>query len=259
MNTRCRLVLALAVILTATQVAAQNTFTVTGPSSFPFTSYDIDGHPNPTLTVIRGQTYSFNLVNCTIHPFNIQSTQGILGTRYVNVTNNGGTSGTVTLTVPIQEPANVLFYQCGNHSPMNGTINIVDPTAVSTPTFTTTPTPTPVPTFTATLTPTQTPVPTFTATPTPTRTAVPCTGDCSGNGQVTVDEILTMVNIALGNADVSACTAGDANGSGQITVDEILTAVNNALGGCGAPLTSAPVTFSRIVALARPPYPLPYG
>jgi hypothetical protein len=57
-------------------------------------------------------------------------------------------------------------------------------------------------------------------------------GDCNGNGQVTVDEILTMVNIALGNT-VTACDAGDANHDGQITVDEILTAVNNALNGCG--------------------------
>ncbi len=61
-----------------------------------------------------------------------------------------------------------------------------------------------------------------------------CAGDCNGDGQVTVDEILAMVNIALGNADVMGCSAGDANGDGQITVDEILTAVNNALNGCGA-------------------------
>jgi len=50
---------------------------------------------------------------------------------------------------------------------------------------------------------------------------------------VTVDEILTMVNIAFGNTPVTACDAGDANHDGQITVDEILTAVNNALTGCG--------------------------
>jgi hypothetical protein len=47
-----------------------------------------------------------------------------------------------------------------------------------------------------------------------------------------VDEILTMVNIALGNADVDACLAGDAYHDGQIAIDEILTAVNNALNGC---------------------------
>ena len=31
---------------------------------------------------------------------------------------------------------------------------------------------------------------------------------------------------------VSACTAGDANGDGEITIDEIITAVRNALSGC---------------------------
>jgi hypothetical protein len=59
-----------------------------------------------------------------------------------------------------------------------------------------------------------------------------CTGDCGGDGQVTIDDILTMVDIALGNADVSTCEAGDANDDGQITIDEILTAVNNELNGC---------------------------
>jgi hypothetical protein len=49
---------------------------------------------------------------------------------------------------------------------------------------------------------------------------------------VTVDEILTMVNIALGNTPVTDCLAGDRNGDEMITVDEILAAVNNALTGC---------------------------
>ena len=43
-----------------------------------------------------------------------------------------------------------------------------------------------------------------------------------------------MVNIALENAPVTDCEAGDPNGSGGITIDEILTAVNNALGMCSA-------------------------
>jgi hypothetical protein len=67
---------------------------------------------------------------------------------------------------------------------------------------------------------------------TPTPTPSPCVGDCDGHGTVTVDEILTMVNIALGNTPVGHCLPGDANDDGQITVDEILTAVNNALNGC---------------------------
>jgi hypothetical protein len=65
-----------------------------------------------------------------------------------------------------------------------------------------------------------------------TTTTMTCVGDCSGDGMVTVDELLTMVNIALGNAPISECPAGDANNDMQITVDEILTAVNNALNGC---------------------------
>ncbi|MFI5396703.1 MAG: hypothetical protein ACHQ9S_14305 [Candidatus Binatia bacterium] len=45
-------------------------------------------------------------------------------------------------------------------------------------------------------------------------------------------EIITMVNITLGNAEMSECEIGDANEDGKITVDEILVAVNNALNGC---------------------------
>jgi hypothetical protein len=60
-----------------------------------------------------------------------------------------------------------------------------------------------------------------------------CVGDCDASRTVTVDEVLTMVNIALGNVAVSRCDAGDASRDGQMTVDEILAAVNNALNGCG--------------------------
>lgn len=85
------------------------------------------------------------------------------------------------------------------------------------------------------ITPTRTSTPTATRTPTPTRTPrfpPQCVGDCNTSGAVTVDEILTTVNIALGNADISTCRSGDANGDGRITVDEILSAVNNVLNGC---------------------------
>lgn len=54
-------------------------------------------------------------------------------------------------------------------------------------------------------------------------------GDCDGSGEVTVDELMVLVNIALDAAALTACPAGDADGSGGITVDEIITAVNNAL------------------------------
>jgi hypothetical protein len=59
-----------------------------------------------------------------------------------------------------------------------------------------------------------------------------CTGDCNLDGQVTVDEIVTAVNIGLGMRPVGDCLAADSSGDGQVTVDEIVTTVNNALNGC---------------------------
>lgn len=59
-----------------------------------------------------------------------------------------------------------------------------------------------------------------------------CIGDCGGGGEVTVDELLTMVNIALGNESVLECRVGDGNDDNRITVDEILEAIFNALNGC---------------------------
>jgi Cohesin domain len=94
--------------------------------------------------------------------------------------------------------------------------------------------PSPTPTVTVTATVTQTLTATLLPTVAPTGTPTNCIGDCDGSGGVTVDELIVMVNIALGNADVSSCKAGDTDRSGQITIDEILGAVNRALNGCGA-------------------------
>lgn len=66
----------------------------------------------------------------------------------------------------------------------------------------------------------------------PANAGTACVGDCNGDGSVTVDEIVTMVNIALGNSPIGSCPAGDSSGDGAITVDEIITATNNALSGC---------------------------
>ena len=83
------------------------------------------------------------------------------------------------------------------------------------------------------ITPTATITPLVAATSTPTRTArSACVGDCNGDGTVTVDDIITMVDIVLGAAPVDTCNAGDANGDHEITIDEILTAVNHAMRGC---------------------------
>jgi hypothetical protein len=74
--------------------------------------------------------------------------------------------------------------------------------------------------------------PTATFTPTCTPTLPPCFGDCNGDHHVTVDEIMMLVNMALGDGAVSTCIAGDMSPDNQITIDQILTAVNNALQGC---------------------------
>jgi hypothetical protein len=104
--------------------------------------------------------------------------------------------------------------------------------AFAPPVATFTPTSTPASTSTPTATVTATRTPTATLTPTP--TVVPCVSDCNGDGQVTVNEILTMVNIALGNADATACQNGIPSGA-QVDVALILTGVNNALNGCSVP------------------------
>jgi len=68
----------------------------------------------------------------------------------------------------------------------------------------------------------------------PWRASATCGGDCNGNGVVSIDELIRMVNIALGEVAVTVCAAGDANGDGAITISEIVSAVGNALDGCQA-------------------------
>jgi hypothetical protein len=71
-----------------------------------------------------------------------------------------------------------------------------------------------------------------TATPSPTRTPAACIGDCDGKGTVTVDEVLTLVNIALGNAQPLPCAQGIPSGV-EVDVALILQAVSNAMNGRG--------------------------
>jgi hypothetical protein len=70
--------------------------------------------------------------------------------------------------------------------------------------------------------------------PTPTPAPSVCAGDCHGTGQVTVSDVITAVNIVLGNADPAACAAGVPAGA-ELDVALIVQAVNNALNGCPAP------------------------
>jgi hypothetical protein len=59
-----------------------------------------------------------------------------------------------------------------------------------------------------------------------------CAGDCNGDGQVTISELVVSVQIALGSAAESSCRSIDVSGDGVASVDELVAAVHAALDGC---------------------------
>jgi hypothetical protein len=91
-------------------------FTVTSPGFF----YSINSaSPNPTLTLERGRTYTFDVSTASIHPFQILSP----GTA---VSNNTST-GTIIYTVATDAPAtNNPGYRCSLHN-FSGIILTVAP------------------------------------------------------------------------------------------------------------------------------------
>lgn len=62
--------------------------------------------------------------------------------------------------------------------------------------------------------------------------AQPCAGDCGGDGAVTVDEVVTGVNIVLGSTPVSACAVLDRDGDATVDISDVLASVTNLLSGC---------------------------
>src|SRR5215831_20144324 len=73
-------------------------FEVTTPGSF----YSINGaSPNPVLTLVRGQTYTFHVSAASSHPFFINS-PGVLS-------NNATFSGTIGIPFPWQPPTTITF------------------------------------------------------------------------------------------------------------------------------------------------------
>ncbi len=92
-------------------------FTVTSPGFF----YSINGvSTNPTLTLVRGRTYTFAVSASVNHPFEIMSPGLASG--------NNTSSGTITYTVATNAPAtNNPGYRCSVHASMVGLILTVDP------------------------------------------------------------------------------------------------------------------------------------
>jgi len=145
-------------------------------------------------------------------------------TRTVTPTRTITSTATSTATAPTRTV-----------TPTRTITSIATSTATATPSGTSRATPSPSRTPTASGLPTDTPTATETPTDTPTLTPTPpCVGDCGGGGQVSIDELIRGVNIALGARQVSDCLNFDRNRDQQVSVDELIAGVNNALYGCGA-------------------------
>lgn len=104
-------------------VPETTTYTVTnsGASDYVFNSV-----VDPTLTLRRGTTYTFNL-SVSGHPFYIKTAQ-VTGTGSAyndGVTTNGAETGAFTFTVPMTAPS-TLYYICSLHGAMTGIINIIN-------------------------------------------------------------------------------------------------------------------------------------
>ena len=59
-----------------------------------------------------------------------------------------------------------------------------------------------------------------------------CVGDCEGADTVAINDLITLVDIALGTTQPSACPNGLPVG-GHVSVAVIIQAVNNVMDGCG--------------------------
>ena len=110
--TRTRITFGLYFILIGIRLPAAD-FSVTSPGYY----YSINSKgPNPTLTLVRGKTYTFAINSSAIHPFEIQSS---------GVSNNNINQGTLTFTVP--NVASNYHYICSIHE-FGGVIQTVAPT-----------------------------------------------------------------------------------------------------------------------------------
>jgi len=85
--------------------------------------------------------------------------------------------------------------------------------------------------------------------------AVGCVGDCNGDGSVSIGELVTGVNIALGSLSLERCPGFDCAGTGAVTVNCLITAVIAALNGCAPPATvsSTPAATATVTPTMTPP------
>jgi len=93
-------------------------FSITSPGFH----YNVNGtEPNPTLFLVRGQTYTFDINTDPSHPVQISDANGFAYNDGVD--NNNIFDGVITFTVPMSGPS-TLAYLCSIHL-FGGQINIV--------------------------------------------------------------------------------------------------------------------------------------
>lgn len=108
----------------------------TGPAGKPhgveFTISDSSGcyksnhspSPNPAFHLLRGHTYYFK-INSPGHPFWISREKTHPPKPYDRAINNGTDNGTIEFNIPMDLTED-LYYMCGLHSSMSGSIFITD-------------------------------------------------------------------------------------------------------------------------------------
>ena len=199
------------------------------PPSFSFLPNKCTG---TACNVVRAALLDFSLV---INPIPDGS---ILYTCSVNIA-AGANPGEYPLTISRVVLSDPNGTPVPNPAGADGKIIVVPPpTPTATPTVTASATPTETPTETGSPTPTatdtatSTPTPSSTSTPTLTPTRLPCAGDCNADGMVSVDELVTLAAVALGDAPLATCERGDVDHNGKISVEEVVVAVNKLLHGC---------------------------
>ena len=112
-------------------LAGGKTFAV-NKSASSTSDYKIDGADDPTLTLFRGKTYTFEMSGSG-HPFYLKSTSSTSGTNdeYKTGVVRNGSSGSsndgdsLVFTVPLDAP-DTLWYQCSSHAGMLGKLTILD-------------------------------------------------------------------------------------------------------------------------------------
>lgn len=79
-----------------------------------------------------------------------------------------------------------------------------------------------------------------------------CTGDCDDDKAVGIEELVTMVNVALGRAALDTCLNGDRNHDGEVAIEELVRAVGHALDECEDDIE--PLPYKHRLAHPSDPY-----